>query len=94
MEELNISGDSWVKRQAIVGIAKHKNLMTLHMGHFEHSDFNCSEQYTEHPPKVYFLSGLFESPDNFPNLKLLWLAKECNFSNLLESLIKKIRPKL
>jgi hypothetical protein len=67
--------------------------MVYHMGHFEHSDFNCSEHYTEHPPKAYFLSGLFESPDNFPSLTLLWLETDCNFTQLLESLIKKARPK-
>lgn len=43
LEELNLSGDSWVKRQALLGIAKHPNLMVFHMGHFEHSDFKCSE---------------------------------------------------
>jgi hypothetical protein len=94
LEELNIMGDSWVKRQAIVGIAKHPKLMVLHMGHFEHSDFNCSESYTEHPPKVYFLSGLFDEAGNFPSLNLLWLERDCNFSTLLESLLKKVRPKL
>ncbi len=77
-----------------MGISKHPNLMVLHMGHFEHSDFNCSESYTEHPPKVYFLSGLFDSPENFPSLNLLWLERDCNFSTLLESLLKKVRPKL
>ena len=94
LEELNISGDSWVKRQGILGIAKHPKLMVLHLGHFEHSDFNCSETISEHPPKAFFISGLFDKPENFQNLKILYLESDCNFTPLLEDLIHKARPDL
>ena len=39
LEELNLSGDSWVKRQGILGIAKHPKLMILHFVH-QHQHLN------------------------------------------------------
>lgn len=39
--EFNLSGDSWVKKVALTGIAKHKGLSVFHLGHFEHSDYKC-----------------------------------------------------
>jgi hypothetical protein len=57
--------------------------MVFHMGHFEHSDFNCSESISEHPPKAFFVGGVFEKKENFPKLKVLYLEAECNFTSLL-----------
>ena len=94
LEELDLSGDSWVKRQGILGIAKHPKLIVLHLGHFEHSDFNCSETISEHPPKAFFIAGLFDKPENFPCLKTLFLEANCSFTPLLEGLIQKARPNL
>jgi len=80
-----------VKRQGLLGIAKHPTLMVLHLGHFEHSDFNCSETISEHPPKAFFIAGLFDKPEYFRNLKTLYLESDCNFTPLLEDLIQKAR---
>lgn len=41
LEELNLSGDSWVKKMCLQGVAKHTNISIFHLGHFEHSDFKC-----------------------------------------------------
>ena len=54
LEELNMSGDSWVKEDALVGLCKyrvhdendpqypykfgHQKLQILHLGHYEHAD--------------------------------------------------------
>ena len=39
--EVDFSGDSWVKRNAFLGLSKHPNIKTLKLGHFEHSDSQC-----------------------------------------------------
>ena len=41
LAELDLSGDSWVQRDAFLGLSKHPNLKTLRLGHFEHSDTSC-----------------------------------------------------
>jgi len=33
-----MSGDSWVRAISLEGLAKHKNLKILHIGHLEHGD--------------------------------------------------------
>ena len=68
--------------------------MCLHLGHFEHSDFKCSEIISEHPPKAFFIASVFEKPGNFYSLKVLYLEKECNLTSLLHSLILKSRPEI
>ena len=32
--EVDLSGDSWVKRNAFLGISKHPNLKIFRLGHF------------------------------------------------------------
>ena len=76
-----------------MGIARHQWLITLHLGHFEHSDFKCSEQISEHPPKAFFVAGIFESPSNFPKLRVLHLEAECNLTAIMHGLIVKARHK-
>jgi len=68
--------------------------MVYHLGHFEHSDFNCSETVSEHPPKGFFIAGIFDKLENFRLLNTLYLEANCNFTPLLEELILKSRPKL
>lgn len=63
------------------------------MGHFEHSDFKCSEQISEHPPKAFFVAGVFDSPLHFPSLRVLYMEAECNLTAIISSLIMKARPK-
>lgn len=41
LREVDMSGDSWVHESTLVGLAKHPNIRTFHMGHFQHSDSNC-----------------------------------------------------
>jgi len=94
LEELNLSGDSWVKKVCLVGIAKHRNLSIFHLGHFEHSDFKCQSVACEFPPKGFYIAGLFEKKENFPNLKILYLEENCDLSDFLVEKINKIRSKL
>jgi hypothetical protein len=48
--ELDLSGDSWVHRNAFLGLSKHPNLKILRLGHFEHSDTSCDLKL-----KVFFV---------------------------------------
>ena len=41
LTEVNISGDSWVRADTLMSLAKHPGIKVLHMGHFEHSDCDC-----------------------------------------------------
>ena len=41
--EVDLSGDSWVHRDAFFGLSKHPNLRILRLGHFEHSDLSCDQ---------------------------------------------------
>ena len=94
LEELNLSGDSWVKRQALLGIAKHPHLLVLRLGHFEHSDFKCADAISEHPPKAFFIVGLFQRPDYFPKLTTLYLELACNLTSLIKELVQEARSGL
>jgi hypothetical protein len=60
LSEMNLSGDSWVKKIAFLGLAKHTHLSVFHMGHFEHSDFKCQKVASEFPPKGFFIAKVFE----------------------------------
>jgi hypothetical protein len=91
LEELSLSGDAWVKRQAFLSVAKHPNLLVFRMGHFEHADFKCSEQISEHPPKAFFVAGIFENKKYFPKLRLLYLEADCNLTAIMHQLIVKAR---
>jgi F-box/leucine-rich repeat protein 2/20 len=73
LDELNLSGDSWVKKVCLLGVAKHRNIQIFHLGHFEHSDFKCQKVACEFPPKGFYIAGLFEKIDNFVNLRVLYL---------------------
>ena len=78
----------------LLGIAKHRNLSIFHLGHFEHSDFKCQKVACEFPPKGFYIAGLFEKPENFVNLKVLYLEENCDLSDFLVEKISKIRKKL
>jgi F-box and leucine-rich repeat protein 2/20 len=38
LQEIDMSGDSWVSTLQITGVAKHPNLKIFHLGHFDHGD--------------------------------------------------------
>lgn len=73
LEELNMSGDSWVKEEALVGLCKHQNLKIYYLGHFEHGDIDWLE--IDEPEKGKFIGKLLSSPSNLPNLEKLFLEK-------------------
>jgi F-box/leucine-rich repeat protein 2/20 len=43
LAEVNFSGDSWVNRTCLLGLAQHPNIRVFHLGHFEHSDVECKD---------------------------------------------------
>jgi F-box/leucine-rich repeat protein 2/20 len=45
--EVSMAGDSWVRKVALAGLATHPNLKIFHLGHFEHSDCECSELFPQ-----------------------------------------------
>ena len=71
--EIDLSGDSWVKRNAFLGLSKHPNLKILRLGHFEHSDTQCDKKLKENPSKGLFIEDVFKNPLNFPRLIYLYL---------------------
>jgi hypothetical protein len=102
LEELNMSGDSWVKEDALVGLCKykvhdesdkqypykfgHQKLQILHLGHYEHADIEWME-YDE-PEKGKFLGKLLGTPWNLPSLKFLYLNKWCLSPYIQDILLK------
>ena len=42
LHELKLAGDSWIRKLVLHSIAKHPSLKVFHMGHFEHSDIDCT----------------------------------------------------
>lgn len=94
LEEVDMSGDSWVKSVSILGIAKHKKIRIYHLGHFEHGDTSCDKDLQEYPPKGLFLESMLKNLSNFPSLSQLYLEQECSLTYWLDVRIKKLRPGL
>jgi F-box/leucine-rich repeat protein 2/20 len=53
--EIDLSGDSWVKRVAFLGLSNHPKLKILRLGHFEHADSDCDSKLKEFPPKGLYI---------------------------------------
>jgi len=95
LEELNLSGDSWVKCECLAGLAKHRSLWILHIGHIEHGDMNCVEFIKSNPTSSKFLTKkLFKNLDNFVKLEELYLEQICQQTYWINGKIKKYRPTL
>lgn len=94
LEEVNFSGNSWVKSNSLMGLSKHPNIRIFHLGHFEHSENNCDGNLQEYPPKGMFIEALFKKGDAFIKLHTLYLEQECSLTYWLDVRIKKIRPKI
>lgn len=94
LEEVNLSGDSWVKCITIRGLSKHKNLRILHLGHLEHAEGQCDKGLGEFPPKGMYIESIFKNPETFVNLKKLYLEQICGLTYWLDVRIKALRPNL
>ncbi|EGR29662.1 hypothetical protein IMG5_151320 [Ichthyophthirius multifiliis] len=94
LEEVDLSGDSWVTSASIVGLSKHPQLKILHLGHYDHGDTNCDENLEEYPPKGMFIEGVFKNKDAFPRLHLLFLEQNCSLTYWLDVKLQKIRSGL
>ena len=49
LHELKLAGDSWIRKLVLHSIARHPNLRVFHMGHFEHSDIDCTHVKPQDP---------------------------------------------
>ena len=94
LEEVNMSGDSWVKCLTIRGLSKHKKLRILHLGHLEHAEGQCDKGLGEFPPKGMYIEALFQDSDAFINLRKLYLEQICGLTYWLDVRIKNLRPNL
>jgi len=94
LEEVNMSGDSWVKCLTIRGLSKHKRLKILHLGHLEHAEGHCDKGLGEFPPKGMYIETLFKDPNAFVNLRKLYLEQICGLTYWLDVRIKALRPSL
>jgi len=92
LEEVNMSGDSWIRKITVLGLSKHKNIKIFHLGHLEHSDNQCDKGLGEFPPKGVFIETLFKKPEAFVSLKKLYLEQVCGLTYWLDIRLKKIRP--
>jgi len=72
--ELKLAGDAWIRKLVLYSIAKHKALRTFHLGHFEHSDIDCTHVKPQDPvfanysTKGIVVAETFSNPRNFPAL--------------------------
>jgi len=73
LEEVDLSGDSWVKCETVVGLSKHPNLRVFKMGHLEHAEGHCDGGLGEFPPKGMLIESIFKDSKLFPRLKKLYL---------------------
>ncbi|CAD8083584.1 unnamed protein product [Paramecium primaurelia] len=94
LEELDVSGDSWVSQSFVLGIAQHQNLKIFWLGHFEHGDLDCDTKLQQYPPEGLFLESIFKKETSFPKLHTLHLEHDCNLTYWLYARISKLRPKL
>ena len=96
LHELKLAGDSWIRKLVLYSIAKHPNLRVFHLGHFEHSDIDCTHVKPQDPVfsntsfKGIVVAQTFTDPNNFPALKTLYLEKYCDLTPLLVEEISKI----
>ena len=94
LEEVNMSGDSWVKCLTIKGLSKHKKLRILHLGHLEHAEGHCDKGLGEFPPKGMYVESIFQDQNAFMNLRQLYLEQICGLTYWLDVRIKALRPSL
>jgi len=94
LEEVNMSGDSWVKCLTIKGLSKHKKLRVLHLGHLEHAEGHCDKGLGEFPPKGMYVESIFQDQNAFVNLRQLYLEQICGLTYWLDVRIKALRPNL
>lgn len=94
LEEIDMSGDSYVTASSLIGLSKHPNLKVLHLGHYNHGDSQCDENLEEYPPDGMFIENLFKKQDLFCKLHLIYLEQSCSLTYWLDVRLQKIRPKL
>ena len=72
----------------------------FHLGHFEHSDFNCSQTILkkegQKPLRGLFICEILKDLSKFPKLNLLCLEQNCDMTYFLVRQIKqhKIRENM
>lgn len=100
LREFILTGDSWVRKLVLESIARFKALEIFHMGHFEHSDCDCKSVmpkdpvFSDYSAKGYTVSKVFDDPNNFPKLGVLFLEQHCELSKFLIEWIRDFRPSL
>ena len=89
LRELDFSGDSYLSKKDLSLIARNlPRLQIFHLGHFEHSDYACSEtvrkKQGELPLKGLFVVELLSDKRlHFPNLEVLFLEYACDLTDFI-----------
>ena len=97
--ELKLAGDSWIRKLVLYSIAKHHNLRVFHLGHFEHSDIDCTHVkprdpvFSNYSTKGIVVAETFSDPANFPALQTLYLERFCDLTPFLVKIISRIVAK-
>ena len=64
------------------------------LGHVEHGDNNCQDLDLNDPPEGLFILKLFEDPDNFQSLRVIYFEQNCSLTSWLFQKLQEIRPLL
>jgi len=100
LKEFKLAGDSWIRDLVLRSIAKHKNIRTFHLGHYEHSDCDCKSVvpqdpvFSDYSAQGVQVSSIFKDQQNFSALETLYLEKNCEMTKFLTQMIGKYRPEL
>ena len=86
--ELDMSGDSYVSKESLEVLSKGlPKLEIFHLGHFEHSDYNCSQtvmkKSEQRPLRGLFIIEIFKDCKRFQSLKKLFLEDACDLTNFI-----------
>lgn len=88
LQELDLSGDSYLSKQSLTHISIcMPQLRTFHLGHFEHSDYACSDTVRKKqgqlPLRGLFVCQILKDPQRFEQLSTLYLERSCDLTDFI-----------
>lgn len=88
LRELDLSGDSFLSKPSLATLsAVMTTLEVFHLGHFEHSDYSCSQTVIkgvgQSPLRGLYVCELLKDPTRFPKLQLLYMEIACDLTHFI-----------
>lgn len=86
--ELDLSGDSFLSKETLSTLSLvMTTLRVFHLGHFEHSDYSCSQtvikKVGQSPLRGLYVCELLKDPSRFPKLELLYMEIACDLTHFI-----------